>query len=307
MSSTTATTSDCIDLHIHSNCSDGAFSAGELVAQAVKQGLSTIAIADHDSVAAVSSAMEAARHSGIENIPAVELSVQFRSYRDVHLLGYGLDHTDRIFCGKLELLREGRERRNGEILARVNGRLVHEGRQEIPLGQVLAYARGAIGRPHIARALMERGYVNSVEDAFRRYLVPCNIPKRYWPVAEAIAEIRRLGGVAVLAHPTTICSDRQLLWRVICELTEMGLDGIELYNNLALPEDVEFLKRRAEERGLLLTAGSDYHGIETGIEMGRGRGGMSFSGGLIPPLRERLAARWAERPPGRQSADEENG
>ncbi|NVN90638.1 MAG: PHP domain-containing protein [Desulfuromonadales bacterium] len=291
MGSMTPTLQGFIDLHIHSNCSDGAFSATELVDQAIVQELTTIAIADHDSVASVATGIAAANLAGIENIPAVELSVQYKSFQDVHLLGYGFDHTDRGFCEKLDLLREKREHRNEEVLARVNERLAHEGRARIELSHVLVYAKGVIGRPHIARALLEHGYVKSVEDAFRRYLVPCNVPKHYWPVAEAISEIRHLGGLAVLAHPTTITSDHQELWRIITELAEIGLDGIEAFNNLALADDMEFLKRRAGEAGLLLTGGSDFHGIEAGLELGRGRGGIRFSASLLSPIRERLSER----------------
>ena len=280
-----------IDLHIHSNCSDGAFSASEIVDQALENELSTIAIADHDSVANVAAGIASAQQAGIENIPAVELSVHYKSYQDVHLLGYGLDHADTVFCKKLEVLREKREHRNDEILARVNERLIHEGRAEIGLSQVLVYAKGVIGRPHIARALLEKGYVKNVEDAFRRYLVPCNVPKHYWPVADAISEIRRLGGLAVLAHPTTISTDRHELRSVLAELAEMGLDGVEVFNNLAQADEMEFLKRRAEESGLLVTGGSDYHGIEAGLEMGRGRGGIRFSDNLLAPIKARLSER----------------
>ena len=284
-----------IDLHIHSNCSDGAFSASELIDRAIKHDLTAIAIADHDSVASVATGIYAANLAGIENIPAIELSVQFKSHQDVHLLGYGFDYTDRAFCDTLEMLRKRREYRNEEILININQRLTHEGRAKIELGSVLAYAKGVVGRPHIARALLERGYVKNIEDAFRRYLVPCNVPKYYWPVDDAITEIKRLGGLAILAHPTTISSDHQELWQIITDLTEMGLDGIEVFNNLAQADDMEFLKRRAEKSGLLLTGGSDYHGIEGGIEMGRGRGGIRFSASLLLPIRERLSERHKQR------------
>jgi predicted metal-dependent phosphoesterase TrpH len=280
-----------IDLHLHSNYSDGALSVASLVEEAARLELTTMAIADHDSVSGVTEGEQRASLAGIEFITATELSVQFRTFQDVHLLGYGLDHTDSRFLATLNTFRERRERRNEEILARVNIRLSHEGRRAIPLDEVLTHARDAIGRPHIARALLERGYVKNVEDAFRRYLIPCNVPKQYWAMEDAITEIRRLGGISILAHPTSISQDRQELWRVITELAEHGLDGIEVYNNQAQPDEMEFLRRRAEEAGLLLTAGSDFHGIEAGLEMGRGRGGIRFSSALLTPLRQRLAER----------------
>lgn len=280
-----------IDLHMHSNCSDGAFSPADLVKMAKAEVLATIAIADHDSVAGLSEALSAGAEHDIEVIPAVELSVQFRTWQDVHLLGYGIDYTDRGFCEHLNGFRERRERRNIEILQRVNEILASEMRTAIELSEVLAYTRDAIGRPHIARALLERGHVDSVEEAFRRYLIPCNIPKSYWPIDDAISEIQRLGGVAVLAHPTTISSDRMELHGIVRELVKMGLDGIEVFNNLAMPSEMEYLRRLAEELGIVVTGGSDFHGIEEGQKMGRGRGGIRFSSQLLTPLRKRFAER----------------
>ena len=286
-----ANTRQYIDLHLHSTCSDGAFSSAELVERAGKTGLTAIAIADHDSVAGIAEAVATGGTHGIEVIPAVELSVQFGAWQDVHLLGYGLDYTDRGFLERLNGFRQRRERRNEEILERVNERLVQEGRSGLELSQVLAYARDAIGRPHIARALLDKGYVNSVEDAFQRYLVPCNVPKAYWPINDAIAGIRRVAGAAVLAHPTTISNDRGVLRQAIKELADIGLDGIEAFNNLAQPDEMEYLRRLAGELGLLVTGGSDFHGIEEGLEMGKGRGGMRFSADLLAPLKKRLAER----------------
>ena len=280
-----------IDLHLHSTCSDGAFSPAELVERAGKARLTAIAIADHDSVTGISEAVTAGEIGGIKVIPAVELSVQFGAWQDIHLLGYGIDYADSGFLERLNGFRQRRERRNVEILERVNERLANEGRSGLELSQVLAYARDAIGRPHIARALIDRGYVKSVEDAFQRYLVPCNVPKAYWPIDDAIAGIRRVGGAAVLAHPTTISTDRQELRQAIRELADLGLDGVEAFNNLAQPDEMEFLRRLAGELGLLVTGGSDFHGIEEGLEMGKGRGGMRFSASLLAPLKKRLAER----------------
>ena len=280
-----------IDLHIHSNCSDGTFSPAELVEQAKAECLVTIAIADHDSVAGIPEAWSAGMERDIEVIPAVELSVQYKTWEDVHLLGYGISFTESRFCERLNGFREQRERRNIEILQMVNNKLADEMRTEIDLSEVLTFSRDAIGRPHIARALLERGYVDTVEEAFRRYLVPCNVPKYYWPIDDAICEIQRLGGVAVLAHPTTISDDRQELHLVIRELAAMGLDGIEAFNNLALPNDMEYLRRLAEELGLLVTGGSDFHGIGEGQKIGRGRGGMRFSANLLAPLRKLISQR----------------
>jgi hypothetical protein len=277
-----------IDLHIHSSFSDGAFTPSELVALAVKSDVRVIALADHDSVAGVEEATLSGARVGIEVLPAVELSVQFKEWQDVHLLGYGIDYRDEKFIQNLDSFRRHRDDRNDEILDRVNGLLSAEGRIALDGDRVRSFARDSIGRPHIARALLENGYADSVEDAFRRYLVPCNVPKFYWPIDEAIAEIHRIGGVAVLAHPTSMSKDTGTLGSVITDLQLSGLDGIEVYNNMGWPLEIEYLRRTAVDSGLLMTAGSDFHGIEDGLQIGRGREGMRFDSALLAPLYERI-------------------
>lgn len=284
------------DLHIHSSFSDGAFTPSELVLMAKKLALTAIAIADHDSVAGLNEGIACGKIQSVEVIPAVELSVQFETWKDVHLLGYGIDYCDQTFLSQLNPFRDRREKRNVEILSLVNNMLQDEERSPINIDEVLVYAQDAIGRPHIARALLERGYVANVEDAFRRYLVPCNVPKAYWPIGDAITEIHRIDGVAVLAHPTSISKDRQELRRIISELKEFGLDGIEVFNNLAYEEEMEFLRRLSLELDLFITGGSDFHGIEDGLEMGKGRGGIRFSENLITPLNLLTAQRMADNP-----------
>jgi predicted metal-dependent phosphoesterase TrpH len=277
-----------IDLHIHSSFSDGAFTPSELVSLAAQRDVRVIALADHDSVAGVEEASLAGTLAGIGVLPAVELSVQFEGWQDVHLLGYGIDCSDAKFLQSLDGFRRRREGRNDEIIGRVNDSLRAEGRCSLDRDSVLAFARDSIGRPHIARALLKRGYVDSMEDAFRRYLVPCNVPKFYWPMDEAIAEIHRIGGVAVLAHPTSISKDQGILGSVIAALYLLGLDGIEVYNNMGWPLEIEFLRRTAEAHGLLVTGGSDFHGIEEGLEIGKGREGIRFDSALLAPLYDRI-------------------
>jgi predicted metal-dependent phosphoesterase TrpH len=277
-----------IDLHIHSSFSDGAFTPTEIVARAALLDVCAIAIADHDSVAGIAEATLAGAAAAIDIISAVELSVQFEEWRDIHLLGYGFDSTDAQFLQKLDGFKQRRDGRNDEILDRVNEMLDCEGRKVLKRERVRSFTRDTIGRPHIARALLEQGYADSVEDAFKRYLVPCNVPKCYWPIDEAIAEIHRIGGVAILAHPTSITKDTATLGAIIADLQLAGLDGLEVYNNMGWPLEIEFLRRVAVERGMLITAGSDFHGIEEGLEIGRGREGMRFNSALLAPLYEQI-------------------
>jgi predicted metal-dependent phosphoesterase TrpH len=247
--------------------------------------LKVIAIADHDSVAGVGEGIASGLTLSVDVIPAVELSVQFENWNDVHLLGYGIDYRDQIFLGRLNNFKERRERRSYEMLELVNKMLFAEGRSTIDIDEVHIFARDTIGRPHIARALLERKYVDNVEDAFRRYLVTCNVPKTYWTIEDAIHEIHRIGGTAVLAHPTSISKNHEELRRIIIDLKGLGLDGLEVYNNLVYEDEMEFLRRLTVELELLVTGGSDFHGIEDGLEMGKGRGGICFSENLIAPLK----------------------
>ena len=280
-----------IDLHLHSNYSDGVRTPGELVAAAKGLGLKAIALADHDTVDGIDEALAAGADLGLEVLPALELSVAFGPYRDVHLLGYLLDHRDPELLATLNEFREKRETRSEAIIDKINERLALEGRSPITHREVAALAGGALGRPHIAQVLAAKGYVGNMQDAFNRYLVPCDVPKRYFPVEEALAIVRRLGGVAVLAHPTSITDERATLTSVIDQLCAMGLDGLEAYNNLATEQESAYLRAYAERKGLVWTGGSDYHGIEEGIGIGTGRGGMAVPYSCVEALKRVRAGR----------------
>lgn len=280
-----------VDLHVHSLHSDGIHTPAGLVELAAKSGLLAIALADHDSVAGIDEALDAGKRHNVEVIPAVELSVEFRGYHDVHLLGYFIDHRDSAFQEKLALFRARRDERGRAIIGRINARLSHEGKGAISYEEVAALAKGALGRPHIAQVLVARGVVRDVQEAFDRYVVPCNVPKLYFPMAEALAEIRRIHGVAVLAHPTTITDNRTLLKGVLTELSAIGLDGIEVYNNTCFKDDMIFLESIARSLGLLKTGGSDFHGFEGDVEIGSGRGGLAIAYHWVEDMKKLRAER----------------
>lgn len=277
---------ELVDLHMHSNYSDGVKTPSELVAMAKELGLKAIALADHDTVDGVDEALAAGAEAGIEVLPALEFSVAYGSYRDVHLLGYLLDHRDPKLLEMLREFRERREKRGEAIIERINEKLAEERRPPISSAEAAALAGGALGRPHIAQVLMAKGYVRDMQDAFVRYLLPCDVPKRYFPVEEALSMVKKLGGVAVLAHPTTISMEREALTEVIDALCAMGLGGVEVYNNVCNEQESAFLKSFAEKRGLVWTGGSDYHGIEEGICMGSGRGSMAVPYSCVEALKK---------------------
>jgi predicted metal-dependent phosphoesterase TrpH len=280
-----------VDLHLHSCHSDGLHTPAELVAMAAAKGLSAIALADHDSVDGIDEAMAAGERSCVTVIPAIELSVEYGKYHDIHLLGYFIDHRDGAFREKLALFRARRDERGRAIVDRINARLSRNGVNAIPYREVLDLAQGAVGRPHIAQALVARGLARDVQDAFDRYVVPCNVPKLYFPLTEALAEIRRIGGVSVLAHPTTITGNRAELKGLLAGLAAGGLDGIEVFNNVCFDDDMIFLESLARSHGLLMAGGSDFHGFEGDIEMGSGRGGLAVAYHLVEAMKKRLAER----------------
>ena len=279
------------DLHIHSIHSDGVHAPALLVEMAARKGLQAIALADHDSVAGIDEALEAGCRLGVEVVPAIELSVEFRGYHDIHLLGYFIDHRDSAFREKLQLFRSRRDDRGRAIIDRINAVLAREGKDTISHQEVLALAGGALGRPHIARVLVARGVVSDVQEAFDRYMVPCNVPKLYFPMAEALAEIRRIGGVAVLAHPNTITDNRAELSAIIIQLAHLGLEGIEVFHNACYKDDMIFLEGLARSFNLLMTGGSDFHGFEDDIEIGSGRGGLAVAYHWVEGIKKRLASR----------------
>jgi 3',5'-nucleoside bisphosphate phosphatase len=275
-----------IDLHLHSNYSDGVRTPAELVAMASQLGLQAIALADHDSVDGVDEALAAGATCGVEVLPALELSVALGPYSDVHLLGYLVDHHDPALRATLQDFRDKRETRGEAIIERINEKLTREGKGTITSQEAAALAGGALGRPHIAQVLMGKGYAGNMQDAFSRYLIPCDVPKRYFPVEEALATVRRLGGVAVLAHPTSITAERATLVAVLDQLCELGLDGLEAYNNICSEQESAHLRAYAEKKGLVWTGGSDYHGIEEGISMGTGRGTMAVPYSCVEALKK---------------------
>ena len=261
-----------IDLHVHSSHSDGVMKPDALLQHAQRQGVTLLALADHDCISGIDEAMTAGDRFGIRVIPAVELSVAFERYTDVHLLAYGINHHDPAFRQRLSAFCSRRDHRSEAIVERINRKLGRQGRSPISIAEVTALADGAIGRPHIARVLMDHDHVATMEEAFTQYLVPCNVAKEYFPAAEAIAEIHRVGGLAVLAHPTSITSDLATLERLIIRLQTMGLDGVEAFNNLASVTETTSLVAQAKHLGLLVTGGSDFHGIDAQEQMGIIRG-----------------------------------
>ncbi len=280
-----------VDLHLHSTCSDGCLTPSALVARAAALGLSAIAVADHDNVDGVPEAMAAGRQAGVEVVTGVELSVAWQEQQDIHLLGYDFDPHHKGLCRSLHDFRAFRTRRSRRILAGVNERLLEEGKRPLDPTEVKALAAGSLGRPHIGQALLNAGHVGSMELAFQRYLIPCNVPKRYFPIDEAIDLLHAAGGCAVLAHPVFIGISGEALAQLVEQFIALGLDGIEVYHAGADNATIDRHLTLARRHGLIATGGSDFHCDEAGgVELGRGRGNLRVTYRCVEEIHARSAS-----------------
>ncbi len=244
-----------IDLHMHSTASDGTDTPQEIITKCRKLGLKLSAVTDHDTMDSQPEAIRTARELKLRYLTGVEFSV--RHIGELHILGYGMDTGDQELIAMMNDLRSSRVERVHEII-----RVVQEHGMKISFEDVERFAKGnTLGRPHVALALIEKGYASDLQDAFTRYLNEegsCYVQRRKLNPGQAIEMIRKTGGLPVLAHPKFVRTDD--IEALVTELKEMGLGGIEAYYPAHSDADVERYVGIARRNGLLVTAGSDYHG-----------------------------------------------
>ena len=251
-----------LDLHIHTTASDGAWSPAAVAHHAVGR-LDVIALTDHDTVAGIGRARRAAAGLPLHVIPAIELSSTFNG-RDVHVLGYFVDPAAPALLDHEARAMGARERRMEEMI----GRLREQGIQ-VDMDAVLHAAgpeRGSIGRPHLARVLVEEGHARNVPDAFDRWIGdahPAFVPTALLDPAGAVAVVRAAGGIAVWAHPPA-----DLIDGLLPGLVRSGLRGLEVYRPRVDPGRAARLERTVRTAGLVVTGGSDWHTPEAGSELG---------------------------------------
>jgi hypothetical protein len=248
-----------IDLHTHSNFSDGTDSPAELINKALAAGVKIIALTDHDSVAGIAQASAALR-PGISLVPGAEISCQSEDGVSVHMLGLLFDTANQDLISTMEKTRENRHGRMQRIIEKIN-----EAGIEISINDVLAeLADGAtLGRPHLADALVKKGLVKSRDEAFSQMLH--NKSKyyvaHYSPTpAEAIKLIKAAGGVAIIAHPMASHRGRTISYESFGDLITAGLDGVEVDHRDHSPDEKNALIELARENNLVMTGASDYHG-----------------------------------------------
>lgn len=247
-----------VDLHVHTNYSDGTFTPEQAVAHAHTVGLAAIAITDHDTVYGIPDAIEEGKRRGVEIIPGIELSctVQTKHASEMHILGYYINWQNGSFQEMLTLFQKARVERSRKILKRLADGGIYLEEEKL---QAIA-GRGAIGRLHVAKALIQEGYVASSHEAFNKWLAndkSAYVPKLELTPEDAIHMIQRVGGIPVLAHPHYgHYSNRNLLKALV----NAGLRGIEVLHSKHPPATVELFAQLAKEFNLIATGGSDCHG-----------------------------------------------
>ncbi len=279
------------DLHLHTTASDGTMSPTELVRYAKEKGLKIIAITDHDTIEGLHEGIQEGDKIGLEVIPGVELSADASS-GTMHLLGYYIDPASSELVDKLRVLQQARMERNLQMVERLRALGI-----PLELSEVKAAPEhGQIGRPHFAYTMVQKGYVQNIQDAFDRYLgkgKPVYVEKFRFSPEEAMHFIRKAGGITVLAHPFTLKQpEPEDFEALIRELKEKGLDGIEVY----YPEHSDGQKRlyrdMAKKYGLVISAGSDFHGLnKDAVDLGEGYGDRKLTYGLIETLKARREQR----------------
>ncbi|MBI4301660.1 MAG: PHP domain-containing protein [Chloroflexi bacterium] len=250
-----------VDLHLHTSASDGRLSPDELVHLAAQRGLRVIAITDHDSTEGIDAALAVAKgFPQLKVIPGVEVGTDIPR-GEVHVLGYFIDHHDQAFQTTLKNLRHSRLKRAQTMVAKLADMGIH-----IEWQRVLELAGGgSVGRPHVAQAMFEAGYIPSLQEAFIKYIGrdgPAYAEREKMTPLEAVELVVKAKGLAVLAHP----ADIEVLEELLPKLQAAGLVGLEVYYNSYPPEVVARLEALAREKGLIACGGSDYHGLQSSVE-----------------------------------------
>ncbi len=277
-----------VDLHLHTTASDGVLSPSGIVRYAKEQGLQAIAITDHDTIDGNAEALDEGEKLGLEVIPGVEISAQFE-LGSMHILGFFIDIGNKDLKERLSLLQETRAKRNPKMVKKLRELGVAISYDEV----LQASGGGQVGRPHFAQVLVKKGYVHTMQEAFDRYLgkgAPAYVNKFRFDPKEAMGLIREAGGIPVLAHPFTLhIPSPDQLNALLAELVQLGLMGIEISYPEHTRDQISLYRDLAEKRGLLVTGGSDYHGIEADrVEIGVGSRDMRLSYSMVEAMKEAL-------------------
>ncbi len=262
-----------IDLHVHSNASDGTFTPTQLVEEAKKAGLCAFALTDHDTTDGVAEAKRAAEAAGIELVPGVELSTEYEG-KEIHVLGLYIDITNEALQKHMADFRDSRDNRNVYMLEKLRA----EGFDITQEALEAMFPDAVITRAHVARYLLDKGYIPDIKTAFSEYIgegCRCYVERPKVTPMDAVDYILEAGGTPVLAHPVVYRMERPQLKKMIAEMKAHGLVGMEAVYSENTPADEQDYRALAREQGLLITGGSDFHGEnKPDIRLGKGRGGL---------------------------------
>ncbi len=274
-----------IDLHVHSTASDGTYAPSALVDLAIRKQLSAIAITDHDSIGGIKEAQEAALHTDLEVIPGVELSTESEGC-EIHVVGLYIDPEHPALKKQLFDFRNCRDNRNvlmAERLAQEGFDITYEALTE-------SFPDCVLTRAHIARYLLNTGQVKSLSEVFDKYIgdgCKCYVDRPKISPMEAVALIHQAGGLAFLAHPCLYKRKRQELLHLLDDMQNAGLDGIEAIYSCNQGSDEKDFCQLACQRGLLISGGSDFHGINKPyIKLGTGKGNLKVSYDLLKRIKQ---------------------
>ncbi len=274
-----------IDLHTHSTASDGSFTPAELARVAARAGVAAIALTDHDSVSGIAEITAAGEECGLEVIAGVELSTEYED-EEVHVVGLFIDPENAALRDQLQRFVNNRDRRNEQMIHK----LAEAGFSITPEDVYAANPDSVVARPHIARYLVATGQVADVTEVFDRYIAagkPCYVERYKISPVEAVHLIHEAGGLAILAHPCLYKLPRETLLRMIAELKEAGLDGIEALYSCNEGSDEEEYMQIARDFDLLLSGGSDFHGTsKPDIVIGTGRGDLCVPYALLEAMKD---------------------
>lgn len=273
-----------IDLHVHSSASDGTLSPSELVEEAQKAGLAAFALTDHDTTGGIAEARAAAKNTDVELIPGIELSTSYKD-KEVHMVGLFIDEKNPLLSEHVLRFQNSRKNRNLEMYEKLREEgfeISKELLQEMFPGAVLT-------RAHVARFLLEKGFIKSMQEAFDKYIgdgCRCFVPREKVTPGQAIELIHAAGGCAILAHPAIYHMSDQRMRELLDDCKANGLDGIEAIYSTYQPGDERYIRRLAEEYGLKISGGSDFHGSnKPHIRLGHGTGHMHVPYEVLQNLR----------------------
>lgn len=277
-----------IDLHVHSNVSDGSYTPSEVTDLAYKAGLSAFALTDHDTTDGFLEAFNAskelsAKGHSIEVIPAVEISAGYKD-RDIHILGFYIDPDNKELNDTLALTRKRRLRRNLEMIERFNNDGIKITYEELTFSN----PNTIITRGHFSRLLIEKGYAKDRYDSFERYLNPDTkyfVPREYIDIKETVRLIKQAGGVAFLAHPLLYKLEKAGVEQLVSDFCQSGGDGLEAIYSSNTTEDELFVRELAPKYGLMISGGTDFHGAsKPDLKIGVGKGNMSIPAAILEPI-----------------------